>query len=256
MRLSPERAMRSLKDLLAAEATEQATWRTAIPAWHPRNEDPPAAPPTPPANPPTPPADPPPADPPTDPPLGEGGQRALAAEREARRAAERRAAEAERELAAARGQNPPPTDPPPGDPPPRSNSNVAKLTATVRRANLKAALADHGITGQRAQAVSRLVHVDYDDEHEPVNLLTALEDAEARYGAEIVRGNGATPPASTVTPPPATDAGRRAASQPTNLTAEELGIAQMFGMTGEQYVQYKALHPDVGKADPVKAATQ
>jgi hypothetical protein len=30
----------------------------------------------------------------------------------------------------------------------------------------------------------------------------------------------------------------------------------MFGMTGEQYVQYKALHPDVGKADPVKAATQ
>lgn len=67
-------------------------------------EDPPADPPAdpPPADPP---ADPPPADPPADPPpdpeadLGEAGKRALAAEREARKAAERKAKATEAELA-------------------------------------------------------------------------------------------------------------------------------------------------------------
>src|SRR3954468_7503237 len=33
-------AMRSIFNLLAAEATEQSTWDTKIPSWHPRNEGP------------------------------------------------------------------------------------------------------------------------------------------------------------------------------------------------------------------------
>lgn len=157
---------------------------------------------------------------------------ALEKERKARRAAEKRARDAERN--AKPKPDKPEAKPETGDDP------AARVTDKLRRANLKAALADEGITGQQAKAAMRLLDgVEYDTDDEPTNLADALEAAEALYGKATVRGQ-AKPKA------PAADGGAGSGSgdgQGPRLTADELAYAKEFGMTPEEYAAHKSTTP-------------
>lgn len=158
---------------------------------------------------------------------------ALEKERKARRAAEKRARDAERKAK---------PDKPKGDDKPADDADAApdRVTLKLRRANLKAALADEGITGQQAKAAMRLLDgVEYDDDDEPSNLAEALEAAEAVYGKATVRGT-AKPKA------PAADGGAGGSTgdgQGPRLTADELEYAKKFGMSPEEYAAHKSTTP-------------
>lgn len=143
-----------------------------------------------------------PAPAPADPPLGEGGQRALEAERQARKDAEKKlAAERTRREALEREQM-------------TENERLkaeaedgkrlsAQATEKLRQAKLALALGGEGITGPVAKAALRLLDgVEFDESDEPVNLSERLEAAKATYGEEMFKG--ATPtPAPEPTPTPA-----------------------------------------------------
>jgi hypothetical protein len=114
--------------------------------------------------------------------LGEGGQKALEAERTARKAAEKanretqkrldeltRAQESEQERLQREAEE--------------GRELAAKAIATIRRANLLTALAEEGVVGSKAKAAVKLIDgVEYDDEDEPTNLADCIAAATAEYG--------------------------------------------------------------------------
>lgn len=213
--------------------------------WLPRmagaDDDPPADP-----KPGDPPADPKPADPPpdpkpadpADPPLGEGGQAALKAERDARKAADKRAADAEKKLQAIEDAKLSDAD----KAKKAADDATAKATKAVeklREANLLIALGEHNLIGAKAKAAAKLLEdVEYDDDDEPTNLEARIEAATATYGEDIFKG--ATPKPK----PPNLNGGEgNEDREGPKLTAEELAMAKSFGMTAEEYAEHKSLQP-------------
>lgn len=189
------------------------------------------------------PADPP-KDPPKEDPLGPGGEAALAAERKARRDAEKRAKEAEArakkfeddqasdlEKATKRAEE--------------AEAKVTEATKKIRSANLLSALADEGLAGAKARAAARLLDdVEYDETtDEPTNLTDAIKAATAVYGEEMFKG--ATPKKD----PPKTDPGGADPKDPDGpkLTADELEMAKALGMSPEEYAANKSSQPPAPK---------
>lgn len=180
-----------LDEVLELARLEHARWpevreRIRL-SGHPTNEDPPAG--DPPAG--DPPAgDPPAGDPPAgDPPdLGEKGKAALDSERNARKAAEKRAKDAEKRAKTLEDAQLSETEKlkkRADDAEALSSSATDKL----RRANLLTALAEAGLEGAKAKAAARLLDgVEYDDSDEPSNLDAALTAAKAEYGDELFDG--------------------------------------------------------------------
>jgi hypothetical protein len=167
----------------------------------------PAPAPTPPEPAPTPTPAPAPAPTPEDPEgLGEAGKRALAAEREARKAAEKEAAETKRRLDALERQNESEADKLKREAE-EGRTLAATATQTLRQANLLTALADKGLTGAKAKAAAKLVEgVDFDASNEPTNLDDRIAAAKATYGDEVFAGATPAPtPTPTPTPTPAPD---------------------------------------------------
>lgn len=158
----------------------------------------------------------------------------LKKERDARRAAERKAKRLARE---AREK-----DKPREDPKKDEGSPVDAITLKIRKANLKAALADEGITGKHAKAAMRLLEgLSFDEDDEPENLADALEDAEETYGTQVVRG---TPQEGDGTSPrraaPRINGGSgKGGGKGPRLTAEELNAAKQAGMSPERYEAFK-----------------
>jgi hypothetical protein len=175
---------------------------------------------TPPVN--TPPADPP--QPPADQPLGEAGQRALVAEREARKAAEainaqsqdaralkasedarqkaeREAAEAKTRLETLQRAQESETERLKREA--EEGRNLAQQgTAAVREARLLTSLTGRGLAGPNALAAVRLLDgVEFDAANNPTNLDARLTAARQLYG-EAPFSAGATPPG---TPSPVPD---------------------------------------------------
>lgn len=161
---------------------------------------------------------------------------ALEKERKDRRAAEKRARDAER--------NAKPDKPKAEAKPETGEDPAAKVTDKLRRANLKAALADEGITGPQAKAAMRLIDgVDYDDDDEPTNLADALKAAEETFGKAAVRG-------TTKPKAPGADGGAGSAQgddQGPKLTADELEYAKAFGLSPEEYARHKPTTPAPAK---------
>lgn len=172
----------ALKSILELERFEQDTWNTAIPAWHPRNEETPeekAA------------REKREKDAKDAKELGAAGQAALQRERDARKAAEdeakrekKRADDLEREkLSDTEKLQKEAEDG-------RRASEAA--TATLRKANLLLALADKGLVGSKAKAAARLLDdVEYDASDEPKNLDARITAAKAEFGEDLFKG--ATP---------------------------------------------------------------
>lgn len=127
--------------------------------------------------------------------LGSGGRAALQAERDARKRAEKAQAalakkvealesaqQSDQEKLEARAK--------------RGDELAAKATESLRKANLRLALADKGLTGSKAKAAARLIdEVEYDDDGEPINLDARIKAATAAYGDEFFKG--ATPSKET-----------------------------------------------------------
>lgn len=159
---------------------------------------PPEPQPTPPAPTPTPTPTP---DPQPDPQLGPGGERALAAEREARRNAERELAqERDRRAALEREKE---TD---ADRLKREAEEGRRLAATgtaaIREARLLTELTGKGLSGPKALAAVKLLDgLEFDEANQPTNLDDRITAAKAMYGDEVFVG--ATPaPQPTPTPTP------------------------------------------------------
>jgi len=118
----------------------------------------------------------------TDDVLGEGGHKALEAERVARKTAEKaqretqkrldemtRAQESEQERLQREAEE--------------GRALAARATATIRRANLLTAFAEQGVVGSRAKAAVKLVDgVEFDVDDEPTNLADRITAATAEYG--------------------------------------------------------------------------
>lgn len=163
--------------------------------------------------------------------LGPGGQAALKAERDARKAAEKTAREAKAKLDALEAEK---------------LSDVEKLekraadaealasgaTDKLRKANLMAALSEAGVQNVKA-AVRLLDGVEFDDSDEPKNLDAAITAAKAEYGEALFKQSK---PAA-----PNIDAGGGGGDQDRapSLTAEELAMAKSFGMTPAEYAAAK-----------------
>jgi hypothetical protein len=175
----------TIDELLKAEMAEQASWDIVIPAWHPRNEgdDPPKK------------EDPPKKDDPKakDDDLGEKGLKALAAEREARKAAEAEAKETKRRLDALEAEKLSDQEKlekraKDGD------TALEQATAKLRRANLLVALAGQGLSGGKGKAAAKLLDVEFDDDDEPKNLTAAIDTAKTEYGPELFTAAKAVEP--------------------------------------------------------------
>lgn len=173
------------------------------------------------------------ADPPKDE-LGPGGQAALKAERDARKAAEKAAKDEKARADALEAEKLTDTQ----KLEKRATDAEEKVTAAtekLRRANLMAALADQGLQGARAKAAARLLDgVTWDDSDEPTNLDDALKTARAEYGDDVFKGARA--------PAPNLNAGEGSSGsgEGPSLTAEELAMAESFGMTAQQYQDAKS----------------
>lgn len=114
--------------------------------------------------------------------LGDAGKRALEAERSARKAAEKKARDAEKKLADIDAQNLTETEKlkKAAD---DGTARAAMATERLQRANLLSALSDEGLTGKQAKAAARLLDdVQFDDDDEPTNLADALTAAKALFG--------------------------------------------------------------------------
>lgn len=134
------------------------------------------------------------ATPPADAELGEAGQRAIAAERQARKDEEKRRKAVERErdaLLAAQETEQDKLKREAAEGTAKSEAATAKL----RKANLVSALNELGLPKVKA-AAKLLDGLEYDDDDEPTNLEERIEAAKAEYGPEVF-AVGATPP----TPP-------------------------------------------------------
>lgn len=148
------------------------------------------------------------------------------------RAAEARAEAAERKLKPEPKKDDPPK-PKPGDKP----DPMEQVTAKLRRSNLRAALADAGLTGGKGKAAMELLKdVEYDDDDEPTNLEAALTAAKTTYGEELFKAE--KPKAPNING----GAGSGDGKTP-ELTADELKAAKQFGMTPEEYVEFKNPNP-------------
>jgi hypothetical protein len=186
-------------------------------------------------------------EPPTDPPLGPAGERALAAERDAR-------AKAERELATERKAR--------QDLERQSESETERLkreaeegrqlaataTSTMQEAKLLLALNGKGLSGPKAQAAVKLLDdLEYDDGYQPTNLDDRITAAKAMYGDEVFVG--ATPaPAPTPTPTPEPPVSQHPAfvQGPQPLADEDEAKAMAEYM--------KQSFPQLADADPASAA--
>lgn len=165
----------------------------------------------------------------------------LKKERDARRKAERKARAAERKARQAK----PAED---KKPKPKDDTTAADaVTVKIQRANLKAALADEGITGKQAKAAMRLLDgIEYDDDDEPTNLEDVLDEAEEIYGTELIRGSataddGDDAKSSKRKAPNVNGGSGKQNGKGPRLTAEELKAAQDSGMKPEVYEAMKGV---------------
>lgn len=158
--------------------------------------------------------------------LGEKGKAALAAERKAKRDAERRLKEAEKklkeredaelsEIERLKKQAE------------EAEAKVSAAAEKARRANLLTSLAEeHDLTGARAKAAARLLDsVEYDDADEPTNLKDAIKAATAEFGEEIFKG---AKPAAGKADQGARD-GAKQLSSTEGMTPEEIAKAASEG---------------------------
>lgn len=163
--------------------------------------------------------------------LGDAGKAALDAERKARKDAEKAAREAQAKLDALETASLSETE--------RLKKEAedgkalaASATEKLRKANLIAALTFAGV--QNAKAAARLMDgVEYDDTDEPRNLDAAITAAKGEFGEDLFRGVKPVPPSNV-------NASEGNEHKPgPGLNAEELAVAQSFGMTPEEYEKYK-----------------
>jgi hypothetical protein len=110
--------------------------------------------------------------------------------------------------------------------------------AKLRRANLIAALTTPELGIVNARAAAKLIEgVEYDDEGEPTNLGKPDEEdsllAKFLSENEFLRGKAAKPKAPTL------DGGEGGSEKPPELTAEELEVARLSGMSPEEYAIYR-----------------
>jgi hypothetical protein len=168
----------------------------------------------------------------TEPTLGPAGERALAAERDARKKAEaeareakRRADELEREQMSEQERLKAEAE--------EGRRLKAEAEETLRQANLLTALGGHGLVGPKAKAAVRLLEgVEFDDGQQPTNLDAAMDAAKATYGTDLFTV-GATP---TPTPPapeqPNLHQGARKTAQPSEADMHREYMRTFF--PGEQ----------------------
>ena len=133
--------------------------------------------------------------------LGDAGTRAIQAERERAKqadkrakAAEKKAAEQEAELREFRNAQLSETEKLQKQAE-EGTAKAAEATQKLRRANLITALAEQpfGLVGGKARAAARLLDgVEFDDADEPTNLKDAVKAMRADFGDELF--GGATPP--------------------------------------------------------------
>lgn len=178
---------------------------------------------------------------PKDEPLGEGGQAALKAERDARKAADKRATDAEKKLQAiedAKLSDAEKAKKEADD----ANAKAANAVEQLREAKLLVALGDHNLTGAKAKAAAKLIEgVEYDpDTNEPTNLPAVITSATETYGEDIFKGATPKPNAPNLNG----GEGNEDRDGP-KLTADELQMAKSFGMTAEQYEAHKSTQPPV-----------
>lgn len=170
----------------------------------------------------------------------------LKKERDARRKAERENRRLKRE---ARKPDPKPNDKP--DPKKGDDEGDEDTTAAkFRRANLRAALAEEGLSKDRVKAALKLIdidEIDFDDDDEPTNLDDVLETAYEAF--PFLKGEKPKPKAKA---PDSNDTDGAKNKKPARLTAEELAMAKTFGMSAEEYQNYKALNPTVEKPSKSK----
>lgn len=162
----------------------------------------------------------------------------LKKERDLRRKAERDARKLRRD---AKKPDPKPA-PKKGDADGDGKDGEADLTtARFRRANLRAALAEEGLSKDLAKAAIKLIDIDdidFDDDDEPTNLEDILEEARETY--PFLKGEKPKPKAKA---PDSNDSDGTGEQPKSKLTAEELAMAKAFGMTAEEYTNFKALDP-------------
>lgn len=208
--------------------------------------DPPAA--DPPKEPPAadPPADPQ-ADSPKDEPLGKGGEAALAAEREARKQAEKDAKAARAALKKHEDANLSETERLKKEAEEGKAASEA-ATAKLRKASLLAELAkpEHGIADARAATELAMAGktFEFDDDDDPKDVAASVKKLLDAY--PVLKGKRG--------PAPRTDpggGGGGGGEQP-QLTADELAYAKSFGMTPEEYAKYKATPGPVPVEKPAK----
>jgi len=108
----------------------------------------------------------------------------------------------------------------------------------LRKANLIAALTNPEFGIVNARAAAKLIEgVEYDDEGEPTNLGKPDDEESlvAKFLAEneFLRGKAAKPKA------PSLDGGEGGNEKPPELTADELEMARLSGMSPEEYAVYR-----------------
>jgi hypothetical protein len=182
--------------------------------------------------------------------LGEGGKRALQAERDARKKAEQQAREALNAHARSLGVEEPEKlskgkiaeaikekqraqlskEEAAQDRAREAEEKAAAATQKARRANLLTALAEEqNLMGGKAKAAARLLdgEVEYDDDDEPTNLPDAIKAAKAEYGEDVFKG--ATPSASVADQGARGGAAQVTESALSSMTPEEIVKAQNEG---------------------------
>jgi hypothetical protein len=108
----------------------------------------------------------------------------------------------------------------------------------AREAKTLTALADKGLAGAKAKAALRLLDgIEYDDQHEPTNLVEVLATAKAEYGEDMF--SPPTPPRPT---PPNINPGPGNTPGPApDLTAEEVEAANKAGIDPKRYAAMKTV---------------
>lgn len=169
--------------------------------------------------------------------LGEGGKRALAAERQLRERAEKDAKQAKRDATDLKKRldkleadqlSETEKEKKRAD---TAEADLVKARGLVRQANLVQALTDENVAHPKA-AARLLDGVEFDDDGAPTNLTDRLTAAKAAYGDDMFRPVGRK--AADINP-----GGGGGGGDAPKLTAEEQRMAQAQGMVDEQYAYYR-----------------
>lgn len=121
-----------------------------------------------------------------------------------------------------------------------------RATERIREANLRDALAEKGVRGKAAKTAIKLLDVDYDDDDEPIDLDDAIAAAREEHGKDVIRRR--RKPGKTG----GRDGGKEKKGAKPDLTADELDAAKAFGMTPEEYVNYKKTNPTLPEPERTK----